>query len=59
MSKMGNFVLDMQTDAIEMSLQEFVDRYGNHNTYIWNQARYGDDRYYEPDYEPLEMDDGA
>lgn len=42
MSKMGNFVVDMYTDAVDMTLQEFTDKYGNHNSYVWTQARFGE-----------------
>jgi hypothetical protein len=48
MSKMGNFVMDMQVDAVDMTLDEFTNKYGLHNVYIWKQARYTQ----EPDPEP-------
>lgn len=37
---MGNFVLDMQTDAVRMTLEEFTDKYGVHNAYVWQQQHY-------------------
>lgn len=49
MSKMGNFVLDMQSDAAHMDHKEFVEKYGIHNLYVWQQAHYSQP---EPDPEP-------
>jgi hypothetical protein len=58
MSKMGNFVLDMQTDAVELGRDQFVNKYGAHNSYIWDQVRFGSylpdepDDYYYPASDP-------
>ena len=40
MSNMGNFVVDMQADAVEMSRDEFSMKYGANNLYVWDQVRY-------------------
>lgn len=40
MSKMGNFVIDMRTDAVELGLDEFINKYGAHNKYVWDTVRY-------------------
>lgn len=60
MSKMGNWVLEMQQDAYHMTLQQFIDRHGFSSAEIWYAAHFGDDRD-EPIYdeEYMEMDDGA
>lgn len=61
MSKMGNWVIEMQQDAYHMTLAQFIDCYGFAHAEIWHDAHFGDDRDYEPDLETLyvEMDDGA
>jgi len=48
MSKMGNWVLEMQEDAVRMSLSTFVDRYGYSNAELWHDINFGDDRDCEP-----------
>lgn len=50
MSKMGNFVIDMHVDAARMTLEEFENKYGNHNRWVYTQYRYGENT--EPDPEP-------
>lgn len=49
MSNMGNFVIDMQSDAVELGRAEFINKYGEHNVYVWYQVRYPPS---EPDPEP-------
>jgi hypothetical protein len=43
MSKMGNSFFEMQEDAIEMSKEEFVKKYGKLNEDIYDQIRSGRD----------------
>lgn len=52
-SKMGNFVLDMQTDAVRMTREQFTDQYGDHNLWVWQQQHYA-----EPD-EPVGVYPGS
>ena len=66
MSKIGNYVLDLQEDAVRMTLQQFIDRHGFSVAEIWHEANFGDDRDKEPDvfadwedYAVVEFDDGA
>ena len=49
MSRIGNYVLDMQEDAVRMSLQQFITRYGFSAAEMWHDVNYGDDRDREPD----------
>jgi hypothetical protein len=45
MSKMGNWVLQMQEDAAHMSREDFVDVYGTANLAVWDEVNgYGFDR---------------
>lgn len=48
MSKTGNFVIDIQADAVELGRDEFVNNYGENNAYVWDQVRFQP----EPDPEP-------
>ena len=57
MSKMGNWVVEMQEDAYHMSLGQFTQKHGFSAAEVWHDVHFGDDRDYEPDY--VEMDDGA
>lgn len=57
MSRMGNWILEMQEAATEMGLQEFVKNYGYAAAETWYEINFGDDRDREP--ELVEMDDGA
>jgi len=48
MSKMGQFVFEMQEDAQTMTLQEFVEKYGEQYVVEWfqiNEPLY--DQYYD------------
>jgi hypothetical protein len=54
MSKIGNYVLEMQEDAVRMSLQQFINRYGFNAAEMWHDVNFGDDRDVEPDYEAME-----
>ena len=38
MSKMGNWVIEMQEAAPEMSLTDFCDTYGNGQLQIWEEV---------------------
>ena len=61
MSKMGNWVVEMQEDAYRMSLGEFTRKHGFSSAEVWHDVHFGDARDCEPDLETLyvEMDDGA
>jgi hypothetical protein len=51
MSKTGQWVFEMQEDATQMTLEEFVEKHGETAASVWYEVRE------ESDY--LEMDDGA
>jgi len=57
MSRVGQWVFEMQEDACEMTLGQFVEKHGYSNAEVWHDVRFGDDRDREPDF--AEMDDGA
>jgi len=61
MSKTGQWVFEMQEDAVHMSLAEFMDKHGSHQAEIWYEANFGDDRDMEPvfDEEYEALDDGS
>lgn len=48
MSKMGNWVVEMQESAVDMTLSEFVQRFGHYSAPVWYDINYGDDRDCEP-----------
>lgn len=50
MSKMGNFVVEMHLDAREMTKEEFVNKYGAHNSFEWERVRFVEP---EPDSDPF------
>ena len=50
MSKMGQYVFEMQEDAYEMTEGEFVKKHGKQNRDIWEQIN--GPEYPEPDPEP-------
>ena len=54
MSKTGNWVLEMQEDAVRMSLGQFIKRHGFSQAEVWHDINFGDDRDVEPDYEAME-----
>ena len=57
MSKMGQWVFEMQEDAAEMTRLDFASKYGTANLAVWDEVTgFGWDEL-EPDY--VEMDDGA
>ena len=58
MSKIGNWVVEMQEDATWSSRHVFIRRHGLSNVAVWDEVH----RQMEedvPDYYELEMDDGA
>ena len=62
MSKVGQWVFEMQEDAMQMTLSQFIAKHGYSQAEVWHEVRIGDDgRDMEPYFEdePLEMDDGA
>lgn len=38
MSKMGQYVFEMQEDAIEMTRKDFIEKYGESNAYVYDEA---------------------
>jgi hypothetical protein len=38
MSKMGNWVMEMQEDAVEMTLSQFIRVHGRSQASIWREA---------------------
>jgi hypothetical protein len=53
MSKTGNWVLEMQEDAWDMSFEEFIEKHGSSQARVWSEGQEGSER------EFMEMDDGA
>ena len=52
MSKIGNYVVEMQEDAYYMTLAQFTRKYGTSSETVWNECQI--------DAEPMyEIDDGA
>jgi|TARA_R110000851_G_scaffold103524_1_gene220644 hypothetical protein len=51
MSKMGQLVVEMQEEALDMNLTEFTAKYGIGAQSVWNQM--------QEEFDLLEMDDGA
>ena len=49
MSKMGNWVFEMQEDAYNMDFEDFIHKHGSNQASVW----------YECNEYSLEMDDGA
>jgi methionyl-tRNA synthetase len=41
MSKMGQYFLEMQTDAQEMTLKEFCEKYGKSYEDVWKNINSG------------------
>ena len=58
MSRVGQWVLEMQEAACEMTRSEFVEQYGQGQVDIWDRQNilFED---VEPYYLELEMDDGS
>ena len=51
MSKMGNYVLEMQEDAAHMSREQFVDKYGTSHLALWDEVNgFGWDEF-EPNFD--------
>lgn len=57
MSKIGNWVVEMQEDAEWMSKSVFVNKHGVTQTHMWEEVQQQMDSF-EQDYF-MEMDDGA
>jgi len=56
MSKMGNYVFDMQEDAAWMSRHVFIQKHGIYAEHFFDDFHKEDEL--EPDFD-MEMDDGA
>jgi len=54
MSKVGQWVFEMQEDAYEMTLGQFIEKHGFAQAEVWHDVRFGDDRDQEPDLEAME-----
>ena len=59
MSKMGNWVFEMQEDANQMTLSQFTEKHGFSSSEVWYEYNISVETDSEPDYELLEIDDGA
>ena len=55
MSKMGQWVFEMQEDAYDMTLAEFIRKHGASQASVWHEVQQGIDEMGEF----MEMDDGA
>ena len=53
MSKTGQWVFEMQEDAQQMTLEEFIEKHGKSQEAVWHEV------WAEADYDFMEMDDGA
>ena len=53
MSKTGQWVFEMQEDAQQMTLEEFVEKHGKTQEAVWHEV------WAQADYDFMEMDDGA
>lgn len=49
MSKVGQWVMEMQEDAASMTEQEFVKRHGQENSSIWQEVNGPDDSFWDLD----------
>lgn len=62
MSKMGNWVVEMQEDAEDMTLSEFIKQHGSTQASIWHEVQQEMDTLSPNEYwgsRSMEMDDGA
>ena len=50
MSKTGQWVFEMQEDACQMTLAEFVEKHGYSAAEVWHEMQIGS---MEPDYEAM------
>ena len=55
MSKMGNAFFEMQEDAYDMTLNEFIEKHGPRQADVWYEVQDG----IENEHDYMEMDDGA
>jgi hypothetical protein len=55
MSKMGQWVFEMQEDAYDMTLPEFINKYGASQASVWHEVQQS----IEGMADFMEMDDGA
>lgn len=49
MSKVGQWVFEMQEDAMMMTLSQFVDKHGFAQAEVWHDVRFGTDRFEDVD----------
>jgi len=58
MSKTGNWVFEMQEDAYDMTLAEFIKKHGKSQAQVWHEVQ--EDSIDVNEYwDSFEMDDGA
>ena len=57
MSKVGQWVLEMQEDAAWMSREQFMDAHGVAQIDIWERVQRGQDEDYDWELEPRPLDD--
>ena len=55
MSKVGQWVFEMQEDAMQMTLSQVIAKHGYSQAEVWHDTRMGEDaRDMEPDFEAME-----
>jgi len=57
MSKVGQWVFEMQEDAYEMDFEDFIEKHGSSQASVWYEVRESMDC--ERDHFEMDMDDGA
>ena len=51
MSKVGQWVFEMQEDATQTTLEEFIEKHGSSQADVWHEV--------QEEFDFMEMDDGA
>ena len=57
MSKMGQWVFELQQDAMEMNFSQFVEKHGFSAAEIWQETRFGTDRFEDVPQEVLDAEE--
>lgn len=52
MSKMGQAIFEMQEDAIELTREEFIKKYGKQNADFWDSQYSPEREYIQPGSDP-------
>lgn len=56
MSKMGQWIFELQQDAMEMNFSQFVEKHGYSAAEIWQETRFGTNRFEDVSPEELERE---